>query len=146
MNSQTTHATKKGQVEHNWYVIDAADQVLGKVATTAAKLLMGKNKAYWTSNLDCGDNVIIINTRGIELTGNKEKKKIYQKHTGYLGGLKTMTYEQMKAKNPTKAIEIAIKGMLPKNKMGSEMFRKLFVYADAEHKHSAQQPVAVNIS
>ena len=146
MNIQKTHATKKDEVKKDWYLIDADTKVLGRVATKAAELLMGKNKTYWTSNLDCGDYVVVINTKTIEVTGKKGTDKLYRTHSQFQGGLKTRTFNELHAKSPNKVLEIAIKGMLPKNRMGREMYRKLFVFSEGEHKHSAQQPKLVELN
>jgi len=143
MNNAKTVSTKPSLIKSDWYVIDAEGQILGRLATKVAKLLMGKNKTYLGANLDCGDNVIVINTKGIKVTGKKVTQKQYFTYSGYQGGLKTRTYEQLNDKNPTKILEIAVKGMLPKNKMGRDMILKLHLYADAEHKHAAQQPIII---
>lgn len=145
LKKQTTKAIKKAEVKADWYLIDANEKVLGKVASKVAKLLMGKNKAYQTSNLDCGDNVVVINSKNIHVTGKKVTDKMYYKHNDHLGSLKVKTFGQMQAKAPHKALEIAVKGMLPKNRMGREMFRKLHVYAESEHKQTAQQPKLIEI-
>jgi large subunit ribosomal protein L13 len=146
MNKQTTYATKKKDVINpKWYVIDATDKVLGRVASKAANLLMGKDNVRLTSNLDCGSNVIVINTKKIAVTGNKMSDKKYYTNSGYQGGLKVKTYSELKAKSPSKALEVAIKGMLPKNRMGRAMFGKLYTYPEAEHKHAAQKPTLIEL-
>lgn len=145
MNKQTTYATKLKDIKSQWFVIDATDKPLGRVASKAAKLLMGKENILITSNLDCGENVIIINSGKVNITGSKRTNKIYYKHTGFLGGIKSKTFEQLHAKSQTKALEIAIKGMLPKNRMGRSMITKLHIYPMSEHKHSAQQPKLIEL-
>lgn len=140
-----TVTTKPNMINKAWYLIDAEGQTLGRVATQIATLLMGKNKPYYATNLDCGDNVIVINTKGIRVTGKKLTDKKYYTYSGYQGGLKVRNLEELNEKNPTKALEVAVKGMLPKTKMGKQMILKLHLYPEAEHKHEAQQPVTINI-
>lgn len=135
-----TFMLRKEDVKHDWYVIDAEGKTLGKVATLAASVLRGKNKPTFTPHVDCGDNVIIINAEKAVLTGNKLDQKIYYNHSGYPGGLRERTAKTMKEKYPVEMVERAIKGMLPKGRLGREMYRKLFVYAGSEHKHAAQKP------
>ena len=127
-------------------MIDAENQVLGRLATAAAVLLRGKNKTNFTPHVDCGDNVVIINADKIRLTGNKWNAKEYIRHTGYPGGQRTTSAREMMAKKPTAMVEKAIKGMLPKNKLGAEMFRNLYVYQGEEHEQEAQKPKKVNIN
>lgn len=127
-------------VEHKWYVVDATDVVLGRFATQVASILRGKHKPTFTPHVDCGDYVVIVNAEKIALTGNKLEDKIYYRHSGYPGGLKTRNAKTMLEKQPTKVLEKAIRGMLPKNKLGEQMYRKLFVYAGPDHPHQAQQP------
>lgn len=127
-------------VEHKWYVVDATDVVLGRFATQVASILRGKHKPTFTPHVDCGDYVIIVNAEKVALTGNKLEDKIYYRHSGYPGGLKTRNAKTMLEKQPTKVLEKAIRGMLPKNKLGEQMYRKLFVYAGPDHPHQAQQP------
>jgi len=127
-------------VEHKWYVVDATDAVLGRFATQVASILRGKHKPTFTPHVDCGDYVVIVNAEKIALTGNKLEDKIYYRHSGYPGGLKTRNAKTMLEKQPTKVLEKAIRGMLPKNKLGEQMYRKLFVYAGPDHPHQAQQP------
>ena len=131
---------RKEDVKHDWYVIDAEGKTLGKVATLAASVLRGKNKPTFTPHVDCGDNVIIINAEKAVLTGNKLDQKMYYNHSGYPGGLRERTAKTMKEKYPVEMVERAVKGMLPKGRLGREMYRKLFVYAGSEHKHAAQKP------
>jgi large subunit ribosomal protein L13 len=129
-----------------WHVVDAADQVLGRVASAAALILMGKHKPTYTTFLDTGDHVIVINAAKIKLTGRKEEQKVYRRHSGYPGGLTEVGAVKMRATRPTRMIEHAIAGMLPKTKLGKQMYRKLKVYAGDKHPHQAQQPVALSKS
>lgn len=131
---------KPDDITRKWYVIDAEGKTLGRVATEAARLLRGKHKPIYTPNVDCGDYVIIVNADKVTVTGKKRKEKIYKRHTGYPGGLKEMTFEELMEKHPTRVIKQAIRGMLPKSKLGRQMFKKLKVYAGPEHAHAAQQP------
>lgn len=140
-----TFMLRKEDVEHKWYVIDAEGQVLGKVAALAASVLRGKNKPTFTPYVACGDNVIIINAEKVVLTGNKLDKKMYYNHSGYPGGLRERTARTMKEKYPVEMVEIAIKNMLPKNRLGRDMYRQLFVYAGNEHKHEAQKPERLEV-
>lgn len=140
-----TFMLRKEDVEHKWYVIDAEGQVLGKVAALAASVLRGKNKPTFTPYVACGDNVIIINTEKVVLTGNKLDKKMYYNHSGYPGGLRERTARTMKEKYPVEMVERAIKNMLPKNRLGRDMYRQLFVYAGNEHKHEAQKPERLEV-
>ena len=135
-----TYVPKLGQVEKKWLIIDADGQVLGHVAAEAARLLRGKHKPQFTPYLDCGDNVIIINATKAKLTGNKPLDKKYYRHSGYMGGLKETNYTEMMRKHPTRALMIAVKGMLPHNRLGRELGRNVRVYAGAEHPHEAQNP------
>lgn len=137
-----TYVPKQGEVKKNWVVIDAKDKVLGRVAAEAAKVLRGKHKAEYTPHLDCGDAVIIINAAEARLTGNKAEAKIYYRHSGYPGGLRERTYTQLVEKHPTQAMTLAVKGMLPHNRLGRALARHLRVYADDSHPHEAQSPVA----
>ena len=140
-----TFMLKKEEVVHNWYVIDAEGKTLGKVATLAASVLRGKNKPTYTPHVDCGDNVIIINAEKVDLSGDKLNQKMYYNHSGYPGGLRERTAGVMKEKYPVEMVERAIKGMLPKNRLGRQMYKKLFVYAGNEHKHEAQKPVVMEV-
>lgn len=140
-----TFMQKKETVERNWYVIDAAGKPLGRVATKAAHVLRGKNKPTYTPYVDCGDYVIIINASKVALTGNKLKDKKYYNHSGYPGGLRERTAEVMIEKYPEEMLERAVKGMLPHNSLGREMGKKLFVYANENHKHEAQKPAVLEI-
>lgn len=136
----TTQFAKAQEVERKWYVIDAAGVSLGRVAAEAARLLRGKHKPLFTPNVDTGDFVIVVNAEKTLLTGKKLDNKMYRWHSGYPGGLKEMTYRVLMSKTPEKAMEHAIKGMLPHNKLGAQMYRKLKVYKGPEHPHLAQKP------
>lgn len=141
-----TYMQKKESVERAWYVIDAEGQSLGRVAAKVANILRGKNKPTFTPHIDCGDNVIVINASKVKLTGNKLNDKIYYDHSGYTGGLRERTAKVMVQDYPVEMIERAVKGMLPKGRLGRQMYRKLFVYAGAEHPHTAQQPVELKMN
>ena len=136
-----TYSAKPLEVERKWYLIDANGQTLGRLATTIANILRGKNKPQYTPNVDTGDFVVVINAKGITVTGKKETDKIYYSHSGYPGGLKSISFKDLMEKDPRKAIEKAVKGMLPHNTLGAQQFTKLKVYAGAEHPHEAQKPV-----
>lgn len=127
-------------VEHKWFVVDATDLVLGRLSTEIASLLRGKGKPTYTPNVDCGDYVIIINAEKVAVTGNKLDDKFYYHHSGYPGGIKSRSTRQMLDLQPQKVLEKAIRGMLPKTKLGDDMYRKLFVYVGPEHPHQAQKP------
>ncbi len=144
--SYKTISANSATVNKEWYVVDAQDQVLGRLASKVAKILRGKNKPDFTPHVDCGDNVIIINADKVKLTGNKLTEKQYISHSGYPGGQKSITPEKLLAKNPIKVVENAVKGMLPKNRLGSAIYRNLFVYASSEHPHEAQQPKELNLN
>jgi large subunit ribosomal protein L13 len=137
---KTTISAKPLTVKRDWFVIDATDHPLGRLATEVARRLRGKHKAEFTPHVDTGDYIIVINADKVKLTGNKEKDKMYHHHSGYIGGLKTISAEKLRAKAPERMIEIAVKGMLPKNPLGRAMYRKLKVYAGTAHDHAAQQP------
>ena len=136
---------KKETVNRKWYVIDATDKPLGRVATLAATYLRGKNKPTFTPHIDCGDNIIIINAEKVLLTGNKEEKKIYYNHSMYQGGLRERTAKEMRKRYPEEMVERAVKGMLPHNRLGRQMYKKLFVYKGSEHKHEAQKPEVLEV-
>ena len=136
----STYMAKAGQVDRKWYVIDAAGKPLGRVAAQAAVLLRGKHKPTFTPHVDCGDHVIIINCAEAILTGGKAEKKYYYRHTGYIGHLKATRYDTLMAANPTKAMELAVKGMVPSNTIGRAAMTRLKLYAGAQHKHEAQKP------
>lgn len=138
--NNTTHSVKAKEIEKKWYVIDAANKPLGRVATEVAKLLKGKHKPTYTTHLDCGDNVIVINSDKIILTGNKLNNKVYRHHSGYIGGMKEVSYKDLMANSSDKALKLAIKGMLPKNSLGREMLTNVRIYKGAEHDQAAQKP------
>jgi large subunit ribosomal protein L13 len=141
----STEFPSKTAITRTWLVVDAEDVVLGKLASKAAKILMGKHKASYTPFLDTGDHVVVINAAKVKLTGRKEENKIYRHFTGYPGGLVEMGVRRVKATRPARMVEDAIFGMLPKTKLGKQMYRKLKVYAGDKHPHSAQKPVALSI-
>ena len=142
--NNTTYSVKKNEIESKWYIIDAANKPLGRVATEAAKLLRGKHKPTFTPNIDVGDHVIILNCNQVILTGNKLNEKIYRHHSGYIGGMKEVSAKDMLEKNPEKAMMLAVKGMLPHNSLGAVQLKKLRVYAGSEHENAAQKPEAWN--
>lgn len=135
-----------GQIERRWYLLDAENVVLGRIATKAATLLMGKHKPGYTPFLDTGDHVVVINAAKVKLTGRKEDQKIYRRHSGYPGGLIEETARQRRARQPAKLLEDAIYGMLPKTKLGKHMYRKLRVYAGPKHPHQAQNPIPIPVT
>jgi len=139
-----TFSAKPESVRHDWYVVDATGKTLGRLASEIAKRLRGKHKPEFTPHVDTGDYIVVINAQNVAVTGNKRTDKLYRHHTGYPGGLKSETFEKLLARAPTRIIETAVKGMLPKNPLGRAMFRKLRVYAGTEHNHSAQQPQPLN--
>lgn len=140
-----TFMQTKETVERTWYVIDAADKPLGRVATKAATILRGKHKATFTPHIDCGDYVIIINADKVKLTGNNINDKMYYNHSGFPGGLRTRNAKTMLESYPVEMVERAVNGMLPNGPLGRQMYRKLFVYAGSEHKHEAQKPTTITI-
>ena len=142
----STFMANKGNIERKWYILDAAGKPLGKTATVAATLLKGKHKPEYTPPADCGDYVIIVNAEKIRLTGKKLTDKVYVRHTGYPGGQRFATPKEMLDRKPTFVVEHAIKGMLPKNRLGAELFRNLYVYAGPEHPHEAQQPKPLTLN
>ena len=142
--NNTTYSPKKAEIESKWYIIDAANKPLGRVATEAAKLLRGKHKPTFTPNIDTGDHVIILNAKDVILTGNKLDQKMYRHHSGYIGGMKETPARVMLEKNPEKAMTLAIKGMLPHNSLGRKMATKLRVFAGSEHNLQAQKPEVWN--
>ncbi len=133
-----TYSIKVSEIKRDWHVIDATDQVLGRLATRAARLLMGKHKPVFSRNLDVGDYVVIINADKVRVTGNKAKQKVYYRHSGYPGGLKSITYDKLMQANPTRVIEHAVKGMLPHTRLGASIMKKLKVYVGDTHPHLAQ--------
>ena len=144
--NNTTYSPKKAEIESKWYIIDAANKPLGRVATEAAKLLRGKHKPTFTPNIDTGDHVIILNVKDVILTGNKLNQKIYRHHSGYIGGMKEVSAKVMLEKNPEKAMTLAVKGMLPHNSLGRAQLKILRVYAGAEHENQAQKPEVWEVS
>ena len=135
-----TFSAKPAEVKREWFVVDATDKVLGRVATEIAHRLRGKHKAEFTPHVDTGDHIVVINAEKIAVTGNKEEGKIYYHHTGFPGGPKDVNVRQLRERAPTRIIENAVRGMLPKNSLGRAMFKKLHIYAGPEHKHQAQEP------
>jgi large subunit ribosomal protein L13 len=144
--SYKTKSANKATVKKEWYVVDATNETLGRFSSKVAKIIRGKNKTDFTPHVDCGDNVIVINAEKIRLTGNKALDKEYIRHTGYPGGQRVTTVEQLLKKKPERIIETAVRGMLPKSRLGDALFRNLFVYAGAEHPHEAQQPNELNLN
>jgi large subunit ribosomal protein L13 len=138
--SYKTKSANAATVEKNWVVVDAQAAVLGRFASEVAKILRGKHKPYYTPHVDCGDNVIVINAEKVRLTGRKMDEKVYVRHTGYPGGQRISTPKMLKAKSPSILVEKAVRGMLPKTRLGSQLYRNLFVYNGPEHPHAAQQP------
>jgi large subunit ribosomal protein L13 len=141
-----TYSPKPGDIERQWHLIDASDVVLGRLATHAATLLRGKHKPTFAPHVDTGDYVVIINAGKVALTGNKRQTKVAYRHSGYPGGLKRVGYEELLSKRPEKAVELAVKGMLPHNKLARQIIKKLKVYPGAEHPHAAQQPKPFEIT
>ena len=135
-----TVSAKAHEVKHDWYVIDANNLVLGRLATEIARRLRGKHKAEYTPHVDTGDYIVVVNADKVVVTGRKFKNKMYYRHSGVPGGLKTMSFETLQHKHPARIIELAVKGMLPKNPLGRDMYRKLKIYVGAEHPHAAQEP------
>lgn len=141
----STKFVKAADVERKWYLVDAEGKTLGRLSTEIATILMGKNKPTYTPSMDTGDFVVVINAEKVELTGNKWRDKFYRYHTGHPGGLKEIRYSELVQRKPEKLIELAVKGMLPKSKLGRAQIKKLKVYAGAEHPHEAQQPETLEI-
>ena len=144
--SYKTISANANTVDKQWVVVDVAGMPLGRMDSEVAKLIRGKHKPNFTPHVDCGDNVIVINAEKIQLSGEKWKQKIYLRHTGYPGGQRALSAEQLYAKSPSRLVENAVRGMLPKNKLGSALFRNLYVYAGAEHAQEAQQPKTINLN
>lgn len=140
-----TFTVKPHDVKRQWYVVDAQEQVLGRLATEVARRLKGKHKPIYTPHIDTGDYIVIINAEKIHVSGNKENQKMYHWHTGHPGGIKSRDLKSMRERSPESVIESAVKGMMPKNKLGREMMSKLKIYAGGSHPHSAQQPVELRI-
>jgi len=141
----STSVAKKNELQKDWYVVDLEDKVLGRVATEIARVLRGKHKAIYTPSVDTGDFVIVLNAEKVRLTGNKLSQKKYYRHSGFTGGLTTITADKLLEKAPEELIRRAVKGMLPKNKLGRQMYRKLKVYCGADHPHQAQQPKELQV-
>jgi large subunit ribosomal protein L13 len=144
--SYKTRSANKTDIQKEWYIVDATDQILGRLCSKVAGILRGKNKPNFTPHVDCGDSVVIINAEKIKLTGKKLTDKKYVRHSGYPSGQRFTTPQELLHKNPVKIIEMAVKGMLPKNKLGSELFRHLYVYTGSEHPHQAQQARELDLS
>ena len=140
-----TYSAKPEDIRRDWYVVNASGKTLGRLATEIAKRLRGKHKAEYTPHMDTGDYIVVINAKDIRVSGNKQKDKMYHHHTGYPGGIESINFEKLMQKKPERVIEKAVKGMLPKGPLGREMFRKLKVYADDQHRHAAQQPQVLEI-
>lgn len=143
---KNTFMQKKQEIKRDWYVIDADNAPLGRVAVKVAHILRGKHKPTYTPNVDCGDYVIVVNASKVALTGNKLDEKMYYNHSGYPGGLRERTARTMKENYPVEMMERAVKGMLPKGRLGRQMYKKLFVYAGSEHPHTAQKPVEMKLN
>ncbi|MSP98555.1 MAG: 50S ribosomal protein L13 [Betaproteobacteria bacterium] len=141
----TTPSAKPNEVKREWYLIDATDKVLGRLAVEIARRLRGKHKAEFTPHVDTGDYLVVVNAARIRVTGKKTEDKVYHRHSGYPGGVHSTTYGKMQGRFPTRPLEIAVKGMLPKGPLGYAMFKKLKVYAGSEHPHSAQQPKVLEV-
>ncbi|MBI1732334.1 MAG: 50S ribosomal protein L13 [Gammaproteobacteria bacterium] len=135
-----TYTARPADIKRDWFLIDASGKTLGRLATEVARRLRGKHKVQFTPHMDTGDYIVVINAREVRVTGRKAKDKLYRRHSGYPGGLTSISFEKLQKTNPVRIIETAVKGMLPKGPLGRQMFRKLRVYADGKHQHSAQQP------
>lgn len=140
-----TYSAKAHEVKRDWYIVDASDKTLGRLASQIAFRLRGKHKAEYTPHVDTGDYIVVTNVEAIKVTGRKFKDKIYYSHTGFPGGIKSISFDKLQAKHPARVLERAVKGMLPKNSLGREMFRKLKIYVGSEHPHAAQQPKQLEI-
>jgi large subunit ribosomal protein L13 len=140
-----TFSAKAHEVRRDWFVVDAANKTLGRLASEIARRLRGKHKPEYTPHVDTGDYIVVVNADKIRVTGNKASDKMYHQHTGYIGNMKSMNFEKMQQNAPGRVLELAVKGMLPKNPLGRAMYRKLKVYAGPEHQHMAQQPTALDI-
>lgn len=140
-----TYSVKAGEIQRDWFVVDARDQVLGRLATRVAAVLRGKHKPTFSTHLDVGDYVVVVNARDVRLTGRKAEQKEYFRHSGYMGGERMIPFETMMKRHPERVIERAVKGMLPKNALGRQMAQKLKVYAGAEHPHAAQRPEPLDV-
>ncbi|MGB1310322.1 MAG: 50S ribosomal protein L13 [Leucothrix sp.] len=140
-----TYSAKPSEVKRDWFVVDAEGKALGRLASEIASRLRGKHKPIYTPHIDTGDYIVVINAEKVEVTGNKFTDKMYYRHTGYIGNLKSVSFDKLQAQKPERIIELAVKGMLPKGPLGREMYRKLKVYAGPEHNHHAQKPVALEV-
>lgn len=138
--------TKENEIERKWHIVDVSGQILGRVATKIASLLIGKGKVTQVPNLDCGDYVVVINSAKIKLTRGKEEKKMYYRHSGFPGGFREMRFDEMIKRHPERPVQLAVKNMLPNNKLRDRMMARLFVYSDENHKHQAQNPQVFNLS
>ena len=141
----TTVSAKPAEVRRNWYLVDATGKTLGRLSTEIARRLRGKHKPEYTPHVDTGDYIVVVNAEKVRVTGNKLADKMYYHHTGYIGNMKSISFEKLQQKAPGRVLEIAVKGMLPKNPLGRAMYRKLKIYSGPEHQHSAQQPKALEI-
>ena len=140
-----TYTARPADIKRDWFLIDASGKTLGRLATEIAQRLRGKHKVQFTPHMDTGDYIVVVNAKEVRVTGAKAKAKIYHRHSGYPGGLKSISFEKLQQINPIRILETAVKGMLPKGPLGRQMFRKLRVYADATHQHSAQQPQTLEV-
>ncbi len=140
-----TYTPKASSIEHQWHVVDATDKVLGRLASQIAQVLKGKHKPTYAPHMDMGDHVVVVNVEKIRVTGSKADKKVYHRHTGYPGGLRTTSFERMMEDHPDRILKKAVWGMLPNNRLGRQLLKKLRVYAGPEHRHVAQQPVALDL-
>ncbi len=140
-----TYSAKPAEVRRDWYLIDASGKTLGRLASEIARRLRGKHKPEYTPHVDTGDYIIVVNAEKLRVTGHKAKDKMYYRHTGYIGNMKSASFEKMMERDPTRVLRLAVKGMLPRNPLGRAMFRKLKIYAGSEHKHAAQQPTPLDI-
>jgi large subunit ribosomal protein L13 len=142
---QKTYTPKASSIEHQWHLVDATDKVLGRLASQIAQVLKGKHKPTYAPHMDMGDHVVVVNVEKIRVTGSKADKKVYHRHTGYPGGLRTTSFERMMEDHPDRILKKAVWGMLPNNRLGRQLLKKLRVYAGPEHRHVAQQPVALDL-
>ena len=140
-----TYSPKAAEIDRRWFVVDAEGKTLGRLATQIAHILRGKHKPTYTPHLDMGDHIVVVNAEKIQVTGRKAEQKVYHRHTGYPGGLRTSTYEDVMAKHPERILRTAVKGMMPNNVLGRQMYKKLRVYAGPEHGHAAQQPEVLSL-
>ncbi|MGE0484695.1 MAG: 50S ribosomal protein L13 [Gammaproteobacteria bacterium] len=140
-----TYTATPSTIKRDWYVVDATDQVLGRLASEIARRLRGKHKPTYTPHMDTGDYIVVVNAEKIRVTGNKTQDKMYHRHSGFIGGLKSINFDKLRAKSPETIIERAVKGMLPKGPLGRQMYSKLKIYAGPEHRHTAQQPIPLEI-